>query len=301
MLKRLIRRTIAGLGLAAVALGGGPGLARTTSAAPKPALWQVSDRDTTVYLFGTIHLLPRNSNWRTRKLDDAMQRSQTLVLETLIDNADPRQLAALMAQMGFSNGLAPIASRVDPSRRPQLEAAIAKTKLPRAVFDRMETWAAAFTLLGVQFNTLGLQGDQGVETVLRQSFTAAGKSVDQLESNGEQLALFDSLPERAQRMLLEGAIDNPGETKSKFDGMLAAWLSGDVDVIAQTFNRDLQNSPELRAALLTRRNWAWSQWIERRMTRPGTLMVAVGAGHLAGDTSVQRYLESRGYRVRRVQ
>jgi len=74
-----------------------------------------------------------------------------------------------------------------------------------------------------------------------------------------------------------------------------------VNSIGETFNEDLQSSPELKAALLTRRNWNWSQWIERRMAQPGTVMVAVGAGHLAGDESVQRYLQHRGYKVRRVQ
>ncbi len=301
MLKSLIRRTIAGLGLAAVALGANPAAARTTSSAPRPALWQVSDRDTTVYLFGTIHLLPRNSTWRTKKFDEAVQRSQSLVLETLIDNANPQQLAALMGQMGFRPGLPPIAARVSPEKRPQLEAAIARTRIPRAMFDRMETWTAAFTLMGVQFAELGLQGEQGVETVLKQSFTAAAKPVGELETNREQLAFFDSLPEQAQRGLLEGSIENPQNVRGKFDGMLGAWLSGDVDSIARTFNHDLQNSPELRVALLTRRNYAWSQWIERRMAQPGTLMIAVGAGHLAGDISVQRYLQGRGYRVKRIQ
>jgi uncharacterized protein YbaP (TraB family) len=301
MLNRLIRRTIAGLGLAAVALGASPAPAQRTSSAPKPALWQVSDRDTTVYLFGTIHLLPRNSTWRTKKFDDAVQRSQSLVLETLIDNANPQQLAGLMSQMGFRAGLPPIATRVSAEKRPQLEAAIARTRIPRAMFDRMETWTAAFTLMGVQFAELGLQGEQGVETVLKQSFTAASKPVGELETNREQLAFFDTLPEQAQRGLLEGSIENPGNVRGKFDGMLNAWLSGDVESIAETFNHDLQNSPELRAALLTRRNYSWSQWIERRMAQPGTLMIAVGAGHLAGDISVQRYLESRGYRVKRIQ
>jgi uncharacterized protein len=97
------------------------------------------------------------------------------------------------------------------------------------------------------------------------------------------------------------AIDNPEATRTQFDGMLKSWLAGDVDAIGQTFNRDLQSSPELKAALLTRRNYNWSQWIERRMTQPGTVMVAVGAGHLAGDDSVQRYLQSRGYKVKRLQ
>jgi uncharacterized protein YbaP (TraB family) len=299
MLTRLIKRGLAALGLATLAVTPtAPAAARTSSG---PALWQVSDKDTTIYLFGTIHLLPRDSRWRTTKFDKAVQNSQSLVVETLVDASNPQQLAGIMAALGFSSGLPPIAERVPAAKRPQLEAAIVKTRIPRAMFDRMETWAASFTLLGVQFQTLGVEGEQGVEAVLRRSFAGAGKPVGQLESNQEQLAFFDRLPERAQRQLLEGSIENPQAMRQQFGGMLKAWLSGDVDEIGQTFNRDLQSSPELKAALLTRRNWNWSQWIERRMAQPGTVMVAVGAGHLAGDDSVQRYLQGRGYKVKRLQ
>ena len=300
MIKSLFKRALTALGILAVATAPTTAAsARTRSAGP--ALWQVSDKDTTVYLFGTIHLLPKNSSWRTPKFEQAVQKSQGLVLETLIDTANPAQLAGLMAQMGFASGLPPIASRVAPEKVPLLESAIAKTKLPRPVFDRMETWAAAFTLLGVQFQTLGVEGEQGVENVLRKQFTQQGKQVGELESNSQQLSFFDTLPEKAQRDLLEGAIENPAEMKTKFNGMLNAWLTGDVDAIGRTFNQDLQGSPDLRNALLTRRNYNWSQWIERRMAQPGTVMVAVGAGHLAGNESVQRYLQSRGYKVKRLQ
>ncbi len=299
MLMKLIKRGLAALGIASLAITPTvPAEARTNRG---PALWQVSDKDTTIYLFGTIHLLPRDSQWRTPKFDKAVQSSQSLVLETLIDTANPQQLAGVMAALGYSSGLPPIAERVPVAKRPQLEAAIAKTRIPRALFDRMETWAASFTLLGVQFQTLGVEGEQGVESVLRRSFTAAGKPVGQLESNHEQLSFFDRLPESAQRQLLEGSLEDPKATRAQFDGMLKAWMTGDVDRIGQTFNRDLSGSPELKAALLTRRNWNWSQWIERRMGQPGSVMIAVGAGHLAGDESVQRYLQSRGYKVRRLQ
>ena len=297
MFTKLIKRALGVLGIAAVAASGAPATARTNG----PALWQVQDKDTTVYLFGTIHLLPKDSRWRTPKLENALNSSQTLVLETLIDEANPQQLAGIMASMGFSSGLPPLATRVEATKRPMLEEAIAKTKLPRPVFDKMETWAAAFTLLGVQFQTLGVEGDQGVEAVLRRSFSAAGKPVDQLETNQQQLSFFDRLPESAQRQLLEGAIENPDQMRGKFNEMLQAWLEGDVNSIGKTFNEDLQASPELKAALLTRRNFNWSQWIEHRMSQPGTVMVAVGAGHLAGDEPVQRYLQRRGYKVKRLQ
>jgi uncharacterized protein YbaP (TraB family) len=299
MLMKILRRGLAMLGLAALA-----SCATTppaASATGRPALWQVSDRDTTIYLFGTIHLLPKDYPWRTPTFDKALAGSQTLVVETIVDNARPQALAVELARLGFRAGLPPLASRVAPEKRALLETAIAKTGIPRTAYDRMETWAAAFMLLGTQFKDLGLTGEAGVEAILRNSFIQSGRPVDQLETNSEQLGLFDTLPESAQRALLEGAIDSPTEMRSQFQQMLAAWARGDVGAIGATFNEDLSGSPELREALLRRRNVNWARWIERRMATPGSVFVAVGAGHLAGADSVVAMLQKDGYRVRRIQ
>jgi uncharacterized protein YbaP (TraB family) len=40
----------------------------------RPALWALSDADTAIYLFGTIHLLPDDMQWRTKAFDDAVTR-----------------------------------------------------------------------------------------------------------------------------------------------------------------------------------------------------------------------------------
>jgi hypothetical protein len=53
--------------------------------------------------------------------------------------------------------------------------------------------------------------------------------------------------------------------------------------------------------LLTRRNARWAEWIDARLDRPGTVFLAVGAGHLAGRDSVQAMLEKRGIKAKRVQ
>ncbi|HEY1143916.1 MAG TPA: TraB/GumN family protein, partial [Sphingomicrobium sp.] len=86
-----------------------------------------------------------------------------------------------------------------------------------------------------------------------------------------------------------------------FAGMLRSWSQGDVRGIARTFDRDLSSSPELQKALIKQRNTNWSRWIEQRMTRPGAVMIAVGAGHLAGKDSVLDLLQKGGYKVRRLQ
>jgi hypothetical protein len=279
-------------------LGGVPAQARAPEVA-HPALWEVSDPDTTIYLFGTIHLLPQNMQWRTAKFDQALAGSQELVVETIVDDKNPAKLMSAMASIGFASGLPPLAERVPAAKRPALTAAVKKIGLPPQALDRMKTWTAALILLGPKFKELGLSG--GVEGVLREAFTTQGKPIGELESNIEQLSFFDKLPEPAQRALLEGAIEDKDAMDEDFSGMLKAWTRGDVAGIAKTFDKDLSASPALQQTLIRQRNANWSKWIERRMAEPGAVMVAVGAGHLAGKDSVLEMLKKDGYKIRRVQ
>jgi len=299
MLKSLFRRIVAAFGLSLLATGM-PAAAKAPTAA-RPALWEVSDADTTVYLFGTIHLLPKNYRWRTAKFDQAIAGSQQLVVETIVDEGNPHQMMAALSSLAFSPNLPPITERVPLARRQALESAIKKSGMTQPMFDRMETWAAAFMLLGNQFRDMGLKTGEGVEMVLRQAFTSQGKTVGELETNREQLSFFDGLPEAAQRVLLEGAIEEPKSMTDEFDRMLSSWARGDVHDIAKTFNETLAVSPDLREALLRRRNENWSRWVEQRMAKPGSVMIAVGAGHLAGNDSLVDMLKRGGYTVRRLQ
>jgi uncharacterized protein YbaP (TraB family) len=300
--KLWLKRGLAALGIAAVAAGcTSAAEPRAQAGAARPALWQVKDRDTTIYLFGTIHLLPQGYQWQTPKLSQAMQRSNGLVVETLVDTKNPAELMGVLMRLGMSPNLPPLLNRVPLEKRAALQAAVARSGVPMAAFDRMETWAAAFTLIGTQFRSIGLQSEEGVETVLRQSFTSAGKPVGQLETNAEQLGFFDTLPEDAQRSLLVASLDQPEQVRQQFQQMLAAWIRGDVKAIAKTFNDDMANNGALSDALLRRRNENWARWIQTRMAQPGAVMIAVGAGHLAGPNSVQAMLEQRGLRVTRIQ
>ena len=265
----------------------------------KPALWQVSDADTTIYLFGTIHLLPSDLKWRTPTLDQALTSSQELVVETIIDDKNPAKLMSAMASIGLAKGLPPIVERVPPAKRAALQVAIKKSGVPETAYNAMKTWMAAFLLLSNQFRDMGLSG--GVEGALRNDFIASNKPIGELETNLEQLSFFDRLPEAAQRNLLEGALEENTTVKRDFGGMLDAWSRGDVKGIAKTFDHDLSTSPELRDSLIRQRNAYWSKWIERRMTQPGAVLIAVGAGHLAGPNSVLEMLKKDGYKVQRVE
>ncbi len=298
LLKRFGRKLAAFGAIAATACGAAPAAEPKAAA---PAMWKVADHDTTVYLFGTIHLLPKDVKWRSPAFDQAAASADTLVVETVIDETNPGATIGELFKVAVTPGLPLLAQRLPNEKRPALAAAIAKSGVPAEVYDKLETWAAAFLLLGVQFKDLGLDSASGVENVLRKQFKERGKTIGQLETNAEQLGFFDTLSEASQREFLEGVLDDPSSMKDQFGGMLEAWTRGDVQEIADSFNKDLGNSPELKDALLVRRNANWARWVKGRLDQPGTVLVAVGAGHLAGDQSVLTLLEGQGVKVTRVQ
>ena len=298
LFKRVARRLATFGAVAATACAGAPA---AEPIAARPAMWKVADQDTTIYLFGTIHLLPPKTQWRSPAFDRAVADADTLVIETVIDDKNPQAAIGELFKLAVTPGLPPLAERVPAARRAALDKAIAGSGIPAAAFDRLETWAAAFLLLGGQFKALGLDAGSGVETALKAQFTAGGKPIGQLETNAEQFGVFDTLSEQAQRKFLEGVLEDPTKMKGQFDQMVQAWTRGDVAGIAKSFNDDLDESPEMLDALLAKRNANWTRWVQARLDKPGTVMVAVGAGHLAGDKSVVSLLEKQGLTVTRVQ
>ncbi len=266
----------------------------------RPALWKVSDADTVIYLFGTIHLLPRDLVWESPKITAAIRASQGLVLETVLDR-DPQKTGAIMAQLGMSKGLPPLLDRVPANKRAALQRVISKSGVPVAVLDQFETWAAALTLASSGMRDLPVSPEYGSEAVLSKQFAAAQKPVIGLETPAQQLGYFDSLPEAAQRKFLVSIADDDSNAKAEFDAMIAAWGAGDVSKIALTFDDELKLSPELTETLLKQRNRNWAAWIAGRMAQPGTIFLAVGAGHLAGSGAVTELLARRGFSVSRIQ
>ena len=89
-LMRALRRSLAALGIPLLLATAPAASAASTAPAARPALWKVSDPDTTIYLFGTIHLLPRDYRWQTPKFASAVAKADELVVETIVDLERPQ-------------------------------------------------------------------------------------------------------------------------------------------------------------------------------------------------------------------
>lgn len=267
-----------------------------------PALWKLADADTTIYLFGTVHILPAGTNWMSPGIKAAVDASQSLTLEAVLDQ-DPTLVATVLLKIGHADGLPPLAERVPPNQRAQLAALVKASGLPPSYLDGMKTWAAALMLTGAALQQIGVDAaaSPGVEPQLTALFRSANKPVEGLETAELQLGYFDKLPESAQRAFLAATLDAPAKAKADFQKMLGAWEKGDPAAIEKSFADDPEFTPELRDLLIRQRDRAWADVLAKRLDKPGTVFVAVGAGHLAGPDSVQKMLADKGLKVTRVQ
>jgi uncharacterized protein YbaP (TraB family) len=284
-----------------VALTAAFGLLIAQPAAARPALWKLADADTTIYLFGTIHVLPGGTKWRDKTIDAAMGTAQSLTLEAVLDT-DPSAVASVITTLGKGKDLPPLAERVPADRRAVLAALIARSGLPVPFLDGLKSWAAAVVLTGAALDQIGLKtGAEGIEPQVTALFRAAGKPVEGLETAAGQLGYFDALSEAAQRDFLVSTLDNPASARADFDRLLKAWISGDTRKLEQAFADEPDFTRELRGLLIRKRDELWAEALAKRLVKPGTIFVAVGAGHLVGPDSVQKMLARKGLTVQRIQ
>lgn len=262
-----------------------------------PAMWEVTGPNgQRAWLFGTIHALPDPVDWRSEKVEAALDASNRLMLEVArID--DGAALAGTFARLGQSGGLPPLAARVPAGERAGLERVLADLGLTGKL-DGLETWAAALTIQQVISARSGLDSGNGVDRALVAEYR---KALGEFEGAEAQLGIFDRLAEADQVELLLAVtrgVDAPLDDARRLE---QAWASGDMAAITAETNRDFLNDPELRAALLTGRNRAWAQRLRQLMAAGEQPFVAVGTAHLAGPKGVPALLAAQGYTVRRVQ
>ena len=242
-----------------------------------PAIWVVNDHDTTIYLFGTFHALDGRTEWFNDEVRTAFTASNELVLETIIP--EPPAPAAEPA---------PAFSVPAPQVR-------SITVTPSASF-------LASTRIAVSAGRArGMSVDQGADMVLRNAAEAAGKSVEGLESFEYQLGMFRRMP--APGADANAAAKDPrvkAQLALMMSEMQAAWNRGDQGIFAAMLGQMRAKTPDSYRIMFTDRNTSWAQWIAARLQKPGTVFVAVGAGHLAGHDSVQAKLSQLGVRSARI-
>ncbi|ANC87714.1 TraB/GumN family protein [Sphingomonas sp. NIC1] len=264
-----------------------------------PALWVVKGKQTTIYLFGTIHVLKPGLTWFDEAVKSAFDKADEVKLEIVMPDQATMQ-GLVQATAIAPAGTPPLTQRLPEGKRAAFTKAVTDLGLPANALDRFKPWLAATQLSVAPLSKLGYDSANGPEEVITEAAKQAHKPLSGLETPQQQLGFFGSLSDKAQLQFLESTVDELPTLDKQMASMVDEWARGDPEALAREMNDELKSSPEVAKVLLVDRNRNWAQWIKQRMTKPGTVFIAVGAGHLAGPDSVQAQLAKLGLKAERV-
>jgi uncharacterized protein YbaP (TraB family) len=307
-LKRL-RSAAAGATALAASLLGAANAQTTEQGLP---MWIIKDADSTIYMTGTIHMLPPELKWDSEKLTDAIKHADELWLEIPMSSDITKfTTEALPVMMKYAISTTPLSKLLTTEEVAALKARIAEMGMPAETFammNAMKPWFATLALGVSPLTSAGYDPTQGIDLKIAKLAEDDNDPVKGFETVDEQTKILASGTQEEQLAALRHVIAMP---KADVDAMTEAmnslavkWATGDItgaeamfaDINADT---EAQFAGAQMDALLLHRNENWAGQIETMLKGAGTHFIAVGAGHLVGPDSVQERLKLRGITTER--
>jgi uncharacterized protein YbaP (TraB family) len=246
-----------------------------TGAAADPAAWRIAGKNGgEVSLLGSMHVL-RGSDYPLPPLvDDLYARADVLVMEVDLDDVEPKSMQSARSARTLG--------------------------LDIALLERVEPWLVAITMLDLGMRRSGFEAERGLEQYLVRKAAGNRKEIVGLETIAQQVEIFDGLSPHDQQALLEQTLAELDEGETLMGELADAWRNGQLETLTKDLLGDFDDFPELYESLVTRRNAAWTDEIERMLGDGRRYLVVVGALHLVGSDSVILGLEARGHRAVRL-
>lgn len=287
----MIRRLLAGAALTLFA---------TASSVAAPALWRVSDADSSVWLFGSIHLLPPDTEWRTPAFEDILAGADRVYFETDLGPEAQPEIMVLTLQNGFATDGRLLSERIEPELMQKVRDAAALYDVPMPTLLAMRPWLVASTLSVSALTQAGYDPSKGVDSVLQMEIDTDRQGF--LETAAEQIGFLAGEDETAEMQMLEGTLAEADRMVEMIDEMKAAWLDGNPEILGDVFMAEAgAYGDAFIKTLIDQRNHNWVVKIEAMLADNEEALIVVGAGHLIGEVSVVELLEARGFSSERVQ
>lgn len=263
-----------------------------------PALWEVSDADSHIWLFGSIHVLPPGVAWRTPAFDDALHQAEQVYFEADIGPLGQMALAIKSIQLAMA-GNDPWIGKMTPEEMGQLDHSATPLGLDIGQLLHFQPWLAEAMVEEKVMEKAGFNPALGVDTVLQAELPKEKKAYFETAVGQMEMLAADPLDVQVKRLMttVHGIDKLPQEIKD----LAATWQAGDTDGLA----KQVADDPTVDAAFAQRmvldRNANWVTTLEQLLAQNHNDLVVVGAGHLVGDGSVVDLLSKAGFTVQRIQ
>jgi len=269
---------------------------RGAAAQEKSLLWKISDGKNSAFVLGSIHYLRKENYPLNKAILDALEASDTLVLEIDLNStaASAAQRAAL-EKASYSDG-STLADNVAPETYQLAARRASELGVDMRILQPMKPWFVSLTLVAIKLQSLGLDASAGVDRYLAGRAKAAGKPTRGLETLEFQIGLLNQLSNADQEQLLRESVRELDLLDKNFKDIVQSWKRGDADALTELLLAGMKEFPEVYHKVIVERNRRWVPEIEK-FVHQGGFMVAVGAAHLLGADGVIEMLKTKGYSV----
>jgi hypothetical protein len=249
------------------------------------------------YLFGSIHLLPKNLDWHTKALNAAVKRADVFVFEVSTDDKAQAEIRDLIAKEGTLAPGQSLRAMLPEASQADFDAALTKAHLSIDAVDHEKPWLVSLQLLIAQSAAKHYSADAGADQAVMAIAAKRHKPSRYFETIEQQFSLLAGSSDKLQLSEFESDLKDFQKSDDDLGPMVDAWSKGQEDRLAGLMNEDLADDPEMKKALLTDRNKNWVTQIEAMLKEKKVFFITVGAGHLAGPEGVPAMLRAAGYKV----
>lgn len=275
----------------------GPLAARAEAA--KPMMWVVKDADSTVYLFGSIHVMKDDVQWLTPQVRERFDSASDVWFE--VADADNQALVLQVAQKYMVDPTGQMTKGLSAAEIARIDTLAAPYGLSAQKMVGMRKWAVGLILMAQKIQALGYNPKLGVDLQLIGLARASGKQVHGFETIDQQMQALAPDNDADELASLREAIDEADNADTELATLLKAWADGDEAGVAHALiDKYKAEDPASYQRLIVARNAAWEPQIEDILKGHGTVFITVGAGHLVGPDSVIAMLRAHGITVERL-
>lgn len=255
-------------------------------------LYQISGNGLTEasYLYGTIHILPKDKFELSNSLKRAFDASTTIAMEVDLDMSGAEKIA--LAQKVMLPDGKTLKDFMAAQDYLQLKAyCIDSLQWSESKFERSSKLKPMF------FSSVLIQENMSNMASYEMEFNKMAKKKKKetigLETIEFQLGLFDQLPMQTQVDMLKQ--DYKSDMKN-YDTLLACYLREDLETLGKLMAEEISAYPEFNELMLVQRNKSWIAPMRAQMQKESTFF-GVGAAHLSGPDGVVALLRAQGFTV----
>jgi len=265
-------------------------------------LWEISGNGLkeSSYLYGTIHMIDKESFYWPAGTLAAFDASKDVVFEVDLDD---------MFDLGAQMGLITKAFMKDNQKLSDFYDE-EDWKLVKTHFDGMGIPMFFLEKLKPMFLTVFASGDvemgggfgddseiKSYEMELYSLAEDSNKDVDGLETIEYQMSVFDSIPYQDQADMLLETIKSTDVGDDSFKEMVEMYKNQDINRMISAMSEEEAGIEGYEDVLLYQRNKNWIPVMSQKMATAKTFF-AVGAGHLGGKDGVIDLLKKEGYKLK---